>query len=214
MSPPAEVDGAPMNPEAIAKAFPGSYQAQVTLGEFLWKAGRIDEAYQAFERAAQMVPMAVGPRSPHRQMAQMAIERKDTARAITELEALLQDANTDLDSARLLARQLELAGGNNSARLMAAYERVGALDPFDAANHSALGRLKMQAGDPGTAVREFRAAIASGALDAAAANCDLAESYLALGDKTQARRAVLAAIEVAPGYPRAQDLLLKLVGGA
>ena len=215
MSPTGEIDG--MSPEAVAKAFPASYQAQVTLGEFLWKAERIDEAYRAFERASEMVPMAVGPRSPHSQMARMAMERKDGARAISELEAVLQHSNTDLDSARLLARQLEQAGGNTSnisARLMGAYERIGALDPFDAANHSALGRLKMQGGDPGTAVREFRAAIATGALDSAAAHCDLAESYLALGEKTLARRAVLAAIEVAPGYPRAQDLLLKLVGGA
>ena len=95
---------------------------------------------------------------------------------------------------------------------MAAYERIAQLDPFDAANHSLLGRLKMQAGDARTAAREFRAAIASGSLDPAAAHSDLAESYLALGDKAQARRAILAAIEVAPGYPRAQDLLLKVVG--
>ena len=82
---------------------------------------------------------------------------------------------------------------------MSAYERIAQLDPFDAANHSKLGRLKMQAGDARTAVREFRAAIAAGSLDPAAAHSDLAESYLALGDKVQARRAVLAAIEVAPG---------------
>jgi Flp pilus assembly protein TadD len=113
----------------------------------------------------------------------------------------------------LLAKQLE-AAGVGPARLAPAYERIAQLDPFDAANHSALGRLKMQAGDAQTAAREFRAAIAAGAIDQASAHCDLAESYLALGDKTRARRAVLAAIEVAPGYPRAQDLLLKVVGGA
>ena len=86
------------------------------------------------------------------------------------------------------------------------------LDPFDSANHSKLGRLKMQAGDARIAVREFRAAVAAGSLDPASAQSDLAESYLAAGDKVQARRAALAAIEVAPGYPRAQELLLKVVG--
>ena len=64
---------------------------------------------------------------------------------------------------------------------MSAYERIAQLDPFDAANHSALGRLKMQAGDARTAVREFRAAIAAGSLDPAGAHSDLAESYLAIG---------------------------------
>jgi tetratricopeptide (TPR) repeat protein len=214
MTPPKEIDRAKTDPEAVAAAFPGSYPAQIALGEFMWKAGRIDEAYRALERAAQLVPMATGDKSPHALMAQIALERKDRARAVTELEALLEHAHNDLDSARLLARELEQLGGNNSARLMPAYERIGALDPFDAANHSALGRLKMQAGDAGTAAREFRAALASGALDSAAARCDLAEAYLALGDKTLAKREALAAIEVAPGYQRAQDLLLKLVGGA
>ena len=67
-------------------------------------------------------------------------------------------------------------------------------------------------GTRATAAREFRAAIASGSLDPASAHSDLAESYLALGDKAQARRAVLTAIEVAPAYPRAQELLLKVIG--
>ncbi|HKY22166.1 MAG TPA: tetratricopeptide repeat protein [Vicinamibacterales bacterium] len=211
LSPPKELEPGKGNPEAIAAAFPESFQAQVALGEFLWKAGRTDEAFKVLERAAQMVPMATGPKSPHSMMAQMALQRNDRARAIGELEKVLQQANTDLDSARLLAKHLQDTGAA-PARLMTAYERIAQLDPFDAGNHSLLGRLKMQAGDARTAAREFRAAIASGSLDPASAHADLAESYLALGDKAQARRAILAAIEVAPGYPRAQDLLLKVVG--
>ncbi len=211
LTPPKELEPGKGNPEAIAAAFPDSFQAQVAMGEFLWKSGRLDEAFTVLERAAQMVPMATGPKSPHTMMAQMALQRNDRARAISELEKVLQHANTDLDSARLLARHLQEAAAP-SASLMAAYERVAQLDPFDAANHTLLGRLKLQAGDSRTAAREFRAAIASGSLDPASAHSDLAESYLALGDKAQARRAVLAAIEVAPGYPRAQDLLLKVVG--
>ena len=211
LKPPKELEPGKGNPEAIASAFPDSFQAQVALGEYLRKAGRIDEAFKVLERAAEMVPMATGARSPRAMMAQMALERKDSARAISELEKLLEYENTDLDSVRTLARELE-ATKAPSAKLMSAYERIAQLDPFDSANHSKLGRLKMQAGDARTAVREFRAAIAAGSLDPAAANSDLAESYLAIGDKAQARRAVLAAIEVAPGYPRAQELLLKVVG--
>ena len=211
LKPPKELEPGKGNPEAVASAFPDSFQAQVALGEYLRKAGRVDEAFKVLERAAEMVPMATGPRSPRAMMAQMALERKDSARAISELEKLLEYENTDLDSVRTLARELE-ATKAPSAKLMSAYERIAQLDPFDSANHSKLGRLKMQAGDARTAVREFRAAIAAGSLDPAGANSDLAESYLAIGDKAQARRAVLAAIEVAPGYPRAQELLLKVVG--
>ena len=128
--------------------------AQVALGEFLRKAGRIDEAFKVLERAAEMVPMATGPRSPRSMMAQMALERKDSARAISELEKLLEHENTDLPSVRLLARELE-ATQAPAPRLMSAYERIAQLDPFDASNHSKLGRLKMQAGDPRSAVGRY-----------------------------------------------------------
>jgi len=211
MAVPKDIDIGKSDIEAVAAANPGSYPAQIALGDFLAKAGRTDEAYRALERADKLVPIATGARSPHAMMAKIAIDKGDHARAITELEALLKNAHTDLDSARLLAKELEQAGGNNAARLTPVYELISALDPFDAANHSKLGNLKMKAGDPRTASQEFRAAVAAGPLDQAAAYCDLADSYVALGDKAQAKRQALAAMEVAPGYPRAQDLLLKLV---
>ena len=211
LTPPKELEPGKGDAEAIAGAFPHSFQAQVAFGEALWKAGRLDEAFKVLERAAEMVPMATGPKSPHVMMAQMALQKKDRARAITELEQVLRHANTDLESARVLATQLEESSAPPE-RLVAAYERIAQLDPFDASNHTRLGRLKMQTGDARLAAREFRAAIASGSLDLAGAHSDLAESYIALGDRVQARRAALAAIEVAPGYPRAQDLLLKVVG--
>lgn len=197
--------------EAIATANPASFPVQVALGEFLWKAGRLDEAFKTLERAAQMVPIATGARSPHAMMAQMAMQQKNPQRAISELEALLQHAHSDLASARLLAKLLEEE--RDQARLFTAYERIVGIDPFDAVAHSSLGRLALQRQNPQLAVREFRAALVAGALDPAVARTDLAESYLALGDKVQARREVLAAIEIAPGYERAQQLLLKLVGG-
>ena len=59
--------------EKVAAANPGVYPVQIRLGEFLWKAGRTDDAYRALERAAALVPIAVGPKSPHVMMAQIAM---------------------------------------------------------------------------------------------------------------------------------------------
>ena len=47
-------------------------------------------------------------------------------------------------------------------------------------------------------------------VDQAAAHTDLAESYYASGKAADARRQTLAALEIAPSYERAQDLLLKI----
>ena len=69
-------------------------------------------------------------------------------------------------------------------------------------------------GSDGTlAVREFRAALATGPADKAAAHCDLGEAYLIDGKPAEAKREALAALEIAPSFERAQDLLLKTVGG-
>jgi tetratricopeptide (TPR) repeat protein len=209
-APPGLAAASPEQLEKIAAANPGSYPAQLALGETLWRAGRFDDAFRALGRAAELVPMAIGEHSPHAMMARMALERGDKPRAATELEALLRHTSTDIESARLLVTLLQ---DGNPTRLAAAYERVVALDPFDAGAHSALGRLALQREDDRTAAREFRVALAAGPADPAAAHCDLAESYLMSGDKDQAKRQTLAALEIAPSYERAQELLLKLVEG-
>ena len=47
-------------------------------------------------------------------------------------------------------------------------------------------------------------------VDQAGAYTDLAESYLKSGRRAEARKQVLAALEIAPSYQRAQDLLLAI----
>ena len=63
------------------------------------------------------------------------------------------------------------------------------------------------------ASREFRTVLALGPVDRAAAHTDLAESYFKGGKRAEAKKQTLSALEIAPGYERAQDLLLKIVGG-
>ena len=48
-------------------------------------------------------------------------------------------------------------------------------------------------------------------VDRAAAHTDLAESYFQGGRRADAKKQTLAALEIAPSYERAQELLLKLV---
>ena len=48
-------------------------------------------------------------------------------------------------------------------------------------------------------------------MDKAAAYTDLGESYFKGGKRAEAKKQVMLALEIAPGYERAQDLLLKLV---
>ena len=205
-----------MTPEMLrqlANERAGSFPVQMAYGQALRKAGSLDEAMQAFERAAALVPVAGGKDSPHDQMAAIAVERKDTARAISELTALVAVDFNNVEAARLLATMLRQASVEDPAKLGPVYQRIIAIDPFDGDAHTMLGRFALQRNEPDAAAREFRTVIALGPVDRAAAFTDLAESYFKAGKRAEAKKQTLAALEIAPSYERAQDLLLKIVSG-
>jgi tetratricopeptide (TPR) repeat protein len=197
----------------LANEHPRSFPVQVALGRALKKDGQLDEAMQAFERAAALVPIARGQGSPHEEMAAIAVQKGDTARAVSELTLLVNNDFNNVDAARQLAALLRQGSTAEPARLSPIYQRIAAIDPFDAEAHAMLGRLAMQRNEPEAAAREFRAVLALNPVDRAAAYTDLAESYFKSGKKADAKKHTLAALEIAPTYERAQELLLKLVDG-
>lgn len=209
-----KVDPTKMTLDALReyeKKHPDSYPVQVAYGTALRKAGDIDEAVRVFERAAAMVPIAAGDDSPNAQLAEIALERKDNARAISALQALMAVDFDNVGLARRLARLMRDAGVKDPGRLRPVYQRIAAIDPFDAEVRAMAGRLAMQMNQPEAAIREFKAVVALKPADQASAHADLAESYLRSGRRAEARKQTLAALEIAPSYERAQDLLLKLV---
>ncbi len=94
-----------------------------------------------------------------------------------------------------------------------AWDRIVALDPFDAAAHTGSGRLAMKRRDSAVAVREFTAALLTKVADKATAHCDLGEAYLLAKRPQDAKKEALSALEIAPTFERAQDLLLRAVEG-
>jgi predicted Zn-dependent protease len=197
--------------KAIAAEHPDNFVAQMALGESL-AGSNVDGAIAAFEKAAAIIPNLGGDESPHAAIAQLALKKGDKARAARALEALTANTHTDVASARQLAGLLDPV--KDAARLRTALQRVVAVDPFDGASNSALGKLAMAAGDSAEAERALRAALAAKPLDRAGAHADLAEALIQAGKKDEARQQVLEALQVAPTFTRAQDLLLKLAGGS
>ena len=185
----------------------GSYRAQMALGRQLAEAGDQDGAIQALERAAAAIPAAG---APHALIAEIALERDDRPRAIAALKALIGADFNNIDAARRLAGLLRDAGITDPASTQPVYHRIAAIDPFDAQARAVLGRNAMARGDAEAASREFRAVVALGPVDRAGAHTDLAESYFRAGNRAEAKKQTIAALEVAPTYSRAQDLLLKL----
>ena len=206
---PARLDLAELR--AVATANPGNYSAQLTYGQALAAAGD-RTAFEPLEKAAALVPGATGDESPHAVMAQLAEKLGDTARAISEYRALLAQDHTAVEAARRLAAPAEKSSAPQI--LMQAYDRIVAIDPFDPAAHSGLGRLALKNNQPAVAVREFKAALAIGPADKASAHCDLGEAYLLANRPADAKTEALAALEIAPSFDRAQELLLRSIKGA
>jgi tetratricopeptide (TPR) repeat protein len=196
--------------KAAAVARPESYIAQLALGQALAKAAD-PSAFAPLQRASVLVPNALGDESPHAIMAALAEKLNDRPRALKEYEALLASDHTNVEAARRLWTIAEAAADERLMTL--AITRIVSLDPFDATAHTGWGRMALKKRDAAVATREFRAALQTGAADKAAAHCDLGESYLLAGNRGDAKKEALAALEIAPSFERAQELLLNAVGG-
>ena len=141
-------------------------------------------------------------------IAKIALEQKDTARAIKALEEVMRVDHADVESARKLTELVTPTG--DAARTEDAYRRLIAIDPFDREAEAQLGRLALKRKDPLTAVRSFKSVLGSNPPDRAQAHVELAEAHLAAGQYADAKKQTLAALEIAPSFERAQDLLLKI----
>jgi Tfp pilus assembly protein PilF len=154
--------------------------------------------------------MATGDGSPHALLAQIYLKRGDEARARKELRALLAFDHANVNAAR---RLVELAGGAGAADDEDfALRLVADLDPFESSTHTKLGKRELAENDNAAALVEFEAALATKPANTADAHADLAEAYLKLGRRDEAKHQALEALKTAPTFARAQDLLLAALG--
>ena len=157
-----------------------------------------------------------GEDSPHAQMAEHRARPRATARGRSPSCRRCSPSTSTTSRPRAqLAALLQEAGvadpATARARSTSASPRSIRSTPRRTAT---LGRLALaQRNDAGRAAREFRAVLGARARSTRpSAHTDLAESYLKAGKRADAKKQTLAALEIAPTYERAQDLLLKLAG--
>jgi cellulose synthase operon protein C len=195
--------------KTLATEHPGSFRVQLQLADALRESGDTTGAIQAAERASKLIPLANGPQNPNAFIAAIALEKGDKARAIQALEEVIKVDSNDVEAARRLAALVAPLG--DEARTAKVYEMVAQLDPFDVQAQSVVGRQALKQRNTTRAIRAFRAALAGSPPDRAAAYLDLAEAHFMAGQLSDAKRQALAALEIAPSFERAQDLLLKIV---
>lgn len=193
---------------AVLRARPNDFFANLGLGSLLKSEGDNQSAIGYLKRAAELIPFYVGEGNPYVQLADIYESQGRKAEAAAALDGLVRFDEENLEAQKRLARlRLELD------------DRAGALDalkacfyiyPFDVTLHKQAGDVYLEQGNAAAAVREFSVVAALDPPDLAGAHYDIARASLAAGKAAEARRAVLRALEIAPGFEKAQELLLKL----
>ena len=102
--------------KALAASNPDSFAVQMRLALALQEAKDSAGAIAALERASQIIPSANGANNPHTMIAKIALEQKDTARAIKALETVMRVDHSDVESARKLAELVSPARRRRTRR--------------------------------------------------------------------------------------------------
>jgi Flp pilus assembly protein TadD len=142
----------------------------------------------------------------------MAVADKAKRDAKSEIAVLTAYEHEGGQSPAVLKRlaTLEQQAGE-PAEATATLDRVNYIYPVkDEELHRRLGDLLYAQKQYDRAIREYNAVVASNPIDKVGAQFNLAQAYLAAGQKDKAEESVLAALEIAPGYRPAQKLLLEL----
>jgi tetratricopeptide (TPR) repeat protein len=187
-----------------------TFALRIRAAELLAADGDIDAAVAHYVRALELFPYVTGAGNPYESLAKLLEQKGDKAQAARVLEGLVKTDENNLEALKTIAR-IRLALGEQRQALDA-LQASFYINPFDYKLHNQAGELSVELKDYAKALREFQVALALAPPNVAEANYNIAAAYHALGRQPEAKRAVLRALEAAPRYEKAQELLLRIVG--
>ena len=167
-----------------------------------------DEAIREGSAIRDYYPDYVGSDSGYELIAEAYIGKNNKSAAIAELEKYRDVGGTNVETLKKLARLEQ--GSAQAAQAENTLKKLNYLYPEDEEIHQRLGGLLFDSGDSGGAVREYEAALTLKPSDTAESHYDLAKALRAAHRPEEAKDQVLMALEAAPDYKPAQQLLLQL----
>ncbi|HWP85325.1 MAG TPA: tetratricopeptide repeat protein, partial [Terriglobia bacterium] len=201
--------GARPRQERIAPADPSrDFLGRLREAAELRKQGQLAEAIASAQAAKKLFPPYAEEGNPYELLAEIYEAQGQKEKAVEELEAWrLQRGRNPETFKKLASLQAELGRRSDAIRTLNEALQVSM---FDLEIHRQLADWHLEEGKTDLAVREYRAVLALNPPDRADAHYRLAAAYWKKRDTASARREVLAALEIAPGYRPAQQLLLEL----
>jgi tetratricopeptide (TPR) repeat protein len=172
------------------------------------KVGKLDDAISIGTKALAAYPDYVQGGSAYEVLAKAYSDKKDDGKAVAILEQYRDRGGRNLSLLKQLAALEQKAGSPDKAA--DTYRCILDIYLEDDDVHRKFGALELAANRPDAAIREFQAVLALQPADVAQSHYDLARAFAAAQRKDNARDEVLLALEAAPGFKPAQQLLLQL----
>ncbi len=203
---------ASMSKDEVLKALAtqDSLALRLRAGDLLAADGDPAGATGHYKRAIELFPYFTGEGNAYDSLAKILEQKGDYGGAADTYEALITVDENNYQAMRTLAR-LRLEQGDKS-RALEALKSSFFVAPFDYGLHTRAGELSVELKDNAQALAEFQVTLALQPPNIAEANYNVASAYHALGKQPEAKKSVLRALEAAPRYEKAQELLLKIVG--
>lgn len=210
-STPGAATAKPDDKEALRRVLqnnPNDFFANLQLGTLLLQEGADAEAEALLKRAQEVFPRYVGPGNPYQLLGQRYQDLKRDDEALAEYVAW---SRQDGGAREPLLKAADIYRSRKEWDLAAKTLALSLyINPYDQDVLRKLSEAAMEAGNWPEAVSACRALTGLNPVDAAGAHYDLARALLGAGNLREAKRAILRALEIAPAFRKAQQLLLKI----
>jgi tetratricopeptide (TPR) repeat protein len=186
-----------------------SFTAMMSSGEEAVAKGDTDKAIEIFTKSIEMYPEYTDDHNAYEPLADAYLKKGDKKAAIDTYKKFMTYSETGFKASLKLSDLLMESGDPAGARQ--ALDAALYIRPMDLEEHQKLGDLLLNQKQYAGAAREFEVMIALSVPDKAGTYYKLAESNFGQGNRDAARTNVRKALEIAPSYEPAQELLLKIV---
>ncbi len=188
---------------------PRDFQAYLQLGIVLFKEENYAEAEKYLLKAKEILPYYTSYPSPPVVLSQIYQAQNKTDKYLKELEYIVKYHQHDFDSAFILAKEFLSKDQYDKAQYY--LERAAAVDPYALKLHQEYAALADALGEHEISIREYEIVSELDRTDPVNAYTKLAGAYLRGGKNQEAKRNSLLALEIAPTYEPAQEVLLEVI---
>jgi cellulose synthase operon protein C len=172
------------------------------------EAGKKAEAVSKASAVRDLYPDYVGSHSAYEILAEGYLAQNNKSAAEQQFERYRDLGGNSLETLKTLAK-LEIENGKpKEARTT--LQKLIYVYPEDEETHRLLGGLQLDNNDANGAIREYQTVLNLKTADSAEAHYDLAKALRAAKRNSEAKDQVLLALESAPSFKPAQQLLIQL----